>query len=1125
MNVFPKAPLRPVFFDPNGRRRYIVTAINWGAMSLAGVLITCLVLTSMAGPVLPTVKLTGPQRLLSASASPSPGSSREPAIDREHARSPIASAAEAATRYAHLITWDDNSFSSLKRNARHLDVVIAEWLHLGGPEGGVTRHSPQNEILVGRWVSANAPNLKLYPLVNNYDIEAKRWNSEGTTEMLASERGRARFVEEIYRYVSAGSYPGLVLDFEQIPLAAQADFTSLVRDLSAKFQSQGIKLLVQVPASEPAYDYASLAAAADGLIVMTYDEHFEDGTAGPLAGQGWFEAKLDERVETIDSSKLIISIGSYAYNWAGAGRGREMSVQEAWELLAESGAKLRFDPASLNPTFTYVDETAGNEHHVWYLDGVTGYNQVAAALAMHPGGMALWRLGTEDPSIWSAFGRGRISDEAALDATKELQAGYDLFYRGKGEVLEVSGAHERGARTVSFDPEHNLITDQQITTFPKSTTVTRWGARSDKVIALTFDDGPDPIYTPKILDILAEKNVQATFFVVGAAGVVNADLLQRMYREGHDIGNHTFTHLNSAETSNEHIKFELNATQRLLEATIGARTRLFRPPYAADLEPQTIDGAEALRVSGALGYLTIGMNIDPKDWHRPLPRQIVQATLDGARKGEGNVVLLHDAGGVRTPTIAALPEIIDTLRAEGYEFVTIHQLLGLKRDEAMPRVNADEALIVSLNLAGFSLISGINSLAYFLFHLGIALGTLRLVWVTIFAVVHARRERSRADVSWTPRSVVAIIPAFNEAKVVCKSVRALLASHMTAFEVIVVDDGSRDGTADIVRRTFAHDRRVRVLQKNNGGKWSALNHALASTNAEIVVTLDADTIFEPDALQLLVRHFGDPSIAAVSGHAVVGNRVNLITRFQAIEYVTNQNLDRRALEIVNGITVVPGAIGAWRREALVGIGGFSSDTLAEDADATIRLELAGWKVMYEPRAAARTEAPETVGAFMKQRLRWMFGTLQVGYKNRSVMWRVRPIGVGLFGLPNIMLFQFLFTLVAPLMDLMLVWTLVSSFNNYTMHPEDGIPSALLAVGLYWACFQMLEIGTAALAISIDRQRKMWRLLPLLFLQRLFYRQLLYVTAIRVLFAALKGSMQGWGKLRRTGSVAIEPATH
>lgn len=1118
-----KVSARPIFFDPNGYRRYIVSTIYWGALSLAGVLVTCLVLTSLMGPVLPEVKLTGTQRLLSGSLTAAPASADEPRLDRAHMRAPISSAAVAAKRYAHLVTWDENSIASLKRNARSLDALIVEWLSLGGTDGTVRSNTPDKELLVRRWIGANAPHLPLYPLVNNYDSEAKSWDGAGAAKMMASEEARGKFIGDLHRYVVAGSFHGAVLDFEQIPPTGQSDFVTLVQELSARFQADGLQIFVQVPAADDDYDYRKLAASADRLILMTYDEHIAAGVAGPIAGQGWFETQLDARFKDVDGSKLIVSVGSYGYNWAGAGKGGEISVQEAWELLSESGAKLRFDPTSLNPTFSYVDETQGVQQHVWYLDGVTGYNQVAAALAMRPAGLALWRLGTEDPAIWDVFGRGRMSDDAGLDAVKTMHSGYDLLYKGRGEVLDIGGNHERGSRTLAFDASHNLITDQQITTFPKSMTVTRWGARDDKVIALTFDDGPDPVYTPKVLDILAAKGVKASFFIIGSAGVVNTDLIQRMYREGHDIGNHTFTHVNSAEVSTEHLKFEINATQRLLEATVGARTRLFRPPYAADLEPQTIDGAEVLRVSGSLGYLTIGMNIDPKDWQRPLARQIVSATVEGAKRGDGNVVLLHDAGGIRTATIAALPEIIDTLRAEGYRFVAIHELLGLKRDDAMPRVNSDEALIVSLNLAGFALFSGINSIAYALFYLGIGLGTIRLLWVLVFASVHARRAKKRADNVWVPQSMAVIIPAYNEEKVICNSVGAILASDIEGFEILVVDDGSTDNTADVVRRTFKDEPRVRIIRKNNGGKWSALNLAMDSTNADVVVTLDADTIVAPDALRRLVGHFRDGTVAAVAGHAVVGNRVNLITRLQALEYVTNQNLDRRALEVVNGITVVPGAIGAWRREALRAIGGFSSDTLAEDADATVRLVLAGGKILYEPRATARTEAPESMATFMKQRLRWMFGTLQVGYKNRSVMWRMRPVGLGLFGLPNIIIFQFLFTLMAPIIDLMLVWSIVTSINNFNMRPDEGIPSALLAVGTYWAAFQLIEIVTAAFAISLDEQKKTWRLLPLLLVQRFIYRQLLYVVAIRVMLAALKGSMLGWGKLMRTGRVTLEPA--
>ncbi|MGE5511292.1 MAG: glycosyltransferase [Bacteroidota bacterium] len=1112
---------RPVFFDPNGHRHYIVSAIHWAACSLAGILVTCLIVTSLAGPVMPSVQLSNQQRSLSASSELPVLSSDEPALDPAHARSPVAAAAQAATRYAHLVTWDDNSMSSLKRNAKSLDVLIVEWLHLDGPEGALKRETLEKELLVRKWVSTNAPALKLYPLVSNYDNKDKRWDSVGAAAMLVSDQARAKFVNELRRYAVAGGYPGLVLDLEQLPADAQPNLTLLVNELAAALRAESIRLLVQVPPSEPGYDYVKMAEASAGLILMTYDEHFEEGVPGPLAGQGWFEAQLDERFKEIDGSKLVIGIGSYGYNWGAAGDGKEISVQESWELLNESGAKLRFDGASLNPTFSYVDESEGRQHEVWFLDGVTAYNQVAAALAMRPAGLALWRLGTEDPGVWATFGRGRMSDKSALESIKELRSGYDLLYKGKGEVLDIAGAESRGARTVAFDAEHNLITNQEIVTFPSSTTVTRWGARDDKVVALTFDDGPDPIYTPQILDVLAAKGVKATFFVVGSSGVVNSHLLKRIYDEGHDLGNHTFTHLNSAEVSSEHLKFELNATQRLLEATVGARSRLFRPPYAADLEPTTIDGAEALRVSGSLGYLTIGMNIDPKDWMRPIARQIVANTVAGAKNGEGNVILLHDAGGIRTPTIAALPEIIDRLHAEGFRFVTIHELIGLKREEIMPRVKPDESLIATVNQAGFTLMSGINSLAGLLFQLGLALGTLRLIWVAAFALVHARRDRKRADQTWMPASLAVIIPAFNEEKVICNSVRALLASNIQDFEIIVVDDGSSDRTAEVARRTFAGVEQVRVLSKPNQGKWAALNYALARTDADIVVTLDADTIFEPDALQMLARHFADPKVAAVAGHTIVGNRINLMTRFQALEYVTNQNLDRRALEVVNGITVVPGAIGAWRRDALVAIGGFSPDTLAEDADATVRLELAGWEVRYEPGAIARTEAPETVRAFMKQRMRWMFGTLQVGFKHLSAMCRGRPIGVGWFGLPNIIVFQFLFTLMAPVIDLMLVWSLVSGINTLSMRADEGLPPALVGVIAYWAVFQILELATAALAISIDRRRNVWRLLPLLLVQRLFYRQLLYVTAIRVALAALKGRMQGWGKLRRTGRVVAE----
>jgi len=371
---------------------------------------------------------------------------------------------------------------------------------------------------------------------------------------------------------------------------------------------------------------------------------------------------------------------------------------------------------------------------------------------------------------------------------------------------------------------------------------------------------------------------------------------------------------------------------------------------------------------------------------------------------------------------------------------------------------------------------------------------------------------------------VMVSPVRDEEQYIEKTIRGVVQQTIRPAEWIIVDDGSTDRTAEVVRSTFAKDQRVRCLDQENAGKCAALNYGLMSTDAEVVVTLDADTLLDKDAVPLLLRHFADSKVAAVAGAASVGNTVNLLTRLQEIEYVTNQNLDRRALELVNGITVVPGCIGAWRRQALLSIGGFHADTLAEDADATIRLERAGWQVLCEPYAIARTEAPEKIQAFLKQRSRWMFGTLQAAYKNRVAMWRCRPAGVGLFGLPNIVIFQFLFTLMAPIIDFMLLWSLLAGIREYGMRPHEGIPPIMWTVGTYWLVFQLLETGAAALAMFIDGKRAVWRLLPLLFLQRFCYRQLLYLCAVRVAFAAMKGRLQGWNKLARTARLAHQQSS-
>jgi cellulose synthase/poly-beta-1,6-N-acetylglucosamine synthase-like glycosyltransferase len=265
------------------------------------------------------------------------------------------------------------------------------------------------------------------------------------------------------------------------------------------------------------------------------------------------------------------------------------------------------------------------------------------------------------------------------------------------------------------------------------------------------------------------------------------------------------------------------------------------------------------------------------------------------------------------------------------------------------------------------LLAALSVLLSALFSIAIVLGMARSLSLTALAL----RSRAADAPPYAPGALISVlIPAFNEARVIAVSVRRVLASRHAAIEVIVIDDGSSDATSAIVARGFAEDDRVKLLTLANGGKARALNQGLMRATGAIVVALDADTQFEPETIARLARWFGDPAIGAVAGSAKVGNRVNLVTRWQAIEYVTAQNLERRALASLGAIMVVPGAVGAWRRAALDEVGGFPEDTLAEDQDLTIAIQRAGWRVANDAEAIAWTEAPQGFRALAKQRFRW-----------------------------------------------------------------------------------------------------------------------------------------------------------
>ena len=1094
----------PIFFDPTGRR----------ARRTSMVLIALLLLllggaVALAASVA-TDRVRAPIRFAEDAGRPvavTPAAAAAAVVEA----GPWLPAASAGTRparrevFGFYMPWDEASRASLAAHGGEIDWLVAGVASLEGTGGRLTVE-PAADL---KPMLATLPRtVRLMPMVQNA-LPDGRWDGQGTARLLADPAARRTLVKSLETLVTSRVGRGIMLDLESLPASAHRDYLAFVAELRARFAVRGWIVALAVPAADPAWDLAAYAGAADRLVVMAYDEHWMGGPAGPIASQPWFARTVSNAVAAIGRDKAVVALGSYAYDWAN-GRTEPLTIAQAWARAARAGTVPVFDRASGNAHFAY--RAGGTVHQVWMLDAATTANQLRVLDRLGVGATALWRLGSEDPGFWSALKGERAGAMPALPG---------VAVRDAGEIMRLDAEAGPGHRRFAVAAD-GTIRGERYDRLPSADTVQRTGANG-RLVALTFDDGPDPAWTPRILDVLKREGAPATFFVTGANALGQGDLLRRIVAEGSEIGNHSASHADLGKRSPAAIRLELKTTERLVEAYTGRSMRLFRPPFLGDADPDRSDELHASRTAAELGYLTVGLNVDPLDWTAPAARAIVQRTIAGVEAGTAaqphRIVLLHDSGGDRTQTIAALPGIIRGLRARGYEIVTVSRLAGLAGGAAMPILRGVEAQEATGTRALFGGVSGLRDTLGLAFLVAIALGIARALLLTGLALAARRRER-RPDAAphLVPSFVSVLIPAFNEARVIEASVRRILASTGPRIEVIVIDDGSSDDTSAIVARAFGIDPRVRLMTLENGGKARALNRGLAVAKGDIVIALDADTQFEPDTIARLAGWFADPEVGAVAGNARIGNAVNLVTRMQSLEYVTAQNVERRALSLLGAITVVPGAVGAWRRTALDMVGGYPDDTLAEDQDLTLAIQRAGWRVACDNDAVAWTEAPETVRALFKQRFRWAFGTLQCLWKHRGLMGRRGVRGLGMVGLPQALVFQLVLTLIAPVIDLCLLTSLgVTAWKTMDRGWVATGGDALTMAG-FWAAFTAIELACGWVAYRLDGREARFPLLRMLG-QRFGYRQLLYLVVLRATWAAVRGQAVGWGKLARTGSVA------
>ncbi|MCL6573358.1 MAG: glycosyltransferase [Bacillus sp. (in: Bacteria)] len=986
--------------------------------------------------------------------------------------------------YAFHVNWDKNSERSLRRNIKTIDVLIPQWFRLT-PDLEI-----ESNIQMEIAELAKKNNVKVVPLINNE--RNGKWNQETIHKLLNSPKEQAKLIKNLHTQIKKHDFDGINIDFENISTNDRDLLTYFMRDLYKVFHADGLSVSIDVPPANEAFDYKTLENHADQIILMSYDENVLN--PGPIASSKWFE----ENLSRISKDKLIVGLGNYGYDWDWDSKqaGEALSFDDVTRLAEKADLKIQWDDMSQTPYLKYSDNN--KVHEIRFLDSVTFYNQLKMSAQAGTPGIALWRLGTEDPSIWDIL-EGKTTEELLT-----IQNGDNIYSTGEGNIFRAKENGDEGERNLQFD-DAGFITSETYVKNPKSSEIERLSNPTDKEIVLTFDDGPDPEYTEDILKILKQYQIPAAFFIIGNKAMLQQDIVKQMYRDGHEIGNHTFSHPDINQLSDEQLKLELNSTQRIIQGITGHTSLLYRSPYGDEEAKYLQSSFQRMRDISQMGYVTVNYDIDANDWKLRDSKAIVENVLN--QVSSGDIILLHDGGGNREATVQALPELIEQLHSKGYTFVTISKLMDESQSSILsPVPEVETPLMQSTKVMLFN-IENFKHLISTLLYVALFILVLRLLILACISFKHKKNAQyPQPGGSFTPL-VSVIIAAYNEEKVINRTIQSILKSDYPGFEIIVVDDGSMDQTSLKVSEQFSDNEKVHMLHKKNGGKASAINMGVKRSVGDIIVAIDADTIVPPEAISLLIRHFVDKKVAAVSGNVRVGNVHNLLTAWQHVEYVTGFNLEKRAFATLNCVTVVPGAIGAWRKQVIEELGYFSTTTLAEDTDLTLSMLRQGHKIIIDEHAYAYTEAPETVKEFLKQRFRWTFGTLQCFWKHKKAFGAIKQKPLGFIALPNMLLFQFVVPLFAPLLDLLFILGII----------VGDVKTSLFVFG----CYFITDLLISLLAFRMEKLSP--KPLMTLFLQRIVYRYLLLFITWKSILAALKGNRIGWNKLKRIGNKELKKA--
>lgn len=702
-------------------------------------------------------------------------------------------------------------------------------------------------------------------------------------------------------------------------------------------------------------------------------------------------------------------------------------------------------------------------------------------------------------AVTSPF-QNRPPDVAALSA--QLLSSNPAIL-GSGPLVRVVSIQQGNSGHVAIDPFSGRIvgpvSDAEVAYVDTdSYALQRYGQTDGRRIALTFDDGPHPIYTPQLLDILSKNEAKATFFVTGDNVARYPEIAERIVREGHTIANHSFTHANFDFISRFQAQQELNVTGRVITAATERRTAYFRPPYGGDTDQSLRNSIAAILTAQQLGYVVASYDFDSNDWRFPDGYQRTFPTLNGRDR----VVLVHDGGGNRETTVAYVQQMIDQAKRQNYTFASLEDLYP-QSPALVATTTPTPADIVTMAAAQSALVwpqAAITALFTFSV-MSIMFTTLLNVSLAIFQ--HKYRRPGKRRPGYAPR-VTVLVPAYNEGVVIVRTVEALKRSRYRNVDIVIIDDGSTDDTWSVAQGLAQRFSRVTAIRQDNAGKAAALNRGIAEARGSILIGVDADTIFPPETISRFVRHFSDPTVGAVAGVVKVGNVSSALTLWQAMEYSVSIAVERNAHALLGSIMIVPGACGAWRKSAVLEAGGLSHSTLAEDCDLTVKIQqLRRYRVLQDNEAIAYTEAPQKFHSLVKQRFRWTFGNIQALWKYRHMALRHEYGWLGMWVMPYA---------IVSIMIPLLFWPLLMIIGI-----SNVLAGNYIIILIYFAVSMTLQFIVAAIGLKLAKESMMY--LVVVPFARFIYGPIRTYVLYKTIVVALRGSYVGWSKLVRTGSVS------